>query len=255
MDVIGLPAFNDNYIWIITNPKNKSFCCVDPGIADPVLLYQEQTGFKLSDILITHHHQDHTGGIEALLCHNPCINVYAPDDSRISAVTSIVGNNDTVYIGDLKFRIITTPGHTSSHICYFEPQKEWLFCGDTLFSAGCGRVFDGTIEDLHQSLLTLKSLPNTTKIYCGHEYTLQNLRFAAFVEADNKTIQAYSLELQERIAACSLPSTIALEKEINPFLRTDAPSVIKFAQEHGVSSKNSRDIFKLLREQKNNFVC
>ena len=250
MKVIGLPAFDDNYIWIITNPINRTFCCVDPGSATPVLLYEEKTGFKLTDILITHHHHDHTGGVVDLLYHNPLLGVYGPEDSRICGITKVVTEGDMLTIGELKFGIIKTPGHTSSHICYLEPNKEWLFCGDTLFSAGCGRVFDGTIDALHQSILTLKSLPNTPKIYCGHEYTQQNLRFAAHVEPDNDTIKTYSLELN---TPCSLPSTIALEKKINPFLRTDKPAVIKFAQEQGASSKHSLEIFKLLRERKNTF--
>ena len=250
MDVIGLCAFEDNYIWIMTNRTNQTFCCVDPGSAAPVLLYEKKTGFKLTDILITHHHHDHTGGVIDLLYHNPSLRVYGPDDSRISGITKVVTEGDKLSIGEFKFHIINTPGHTSSHICYLEPNKEWLFCGDTLFSAGCGRVFDGTIEDLHQSLLTLKSLPNTTKIYCGHEYTHKNLRFAAHVEPENETIKIYLLELN---SPCSLPSNIALEKEINPFLRTDKSAVIKFAQNNGASSKNSLEIFKLLREKKNTF--
>ena len=183
----------------------------------------------------------------------PKTKVYGPADSRIPQVNFAVRDEDIVHIDHFAFRVLSTPGHTSTHICYQEPTQGWLFCGDTLFSGGCGRVFDGTIEALHESITLLKNLPKDTKVYCAHEYTLQNLRFAASVEPENSTIRSYYDHLQEKADRCSLPSTIALEKKINPFMRTHLPCVQAYAHAHGLTSSDSLAIFKLLREEKNNF--
>ena len=254
MSIVALPAFNDNYIWLIINEAKHTLTCVDPGDALPVLAYAKNNSLIINNILLTHHHADHIGGVTELLQAFPNAHVYGPVDQRISGVNFAVHNEDIVHIDNLAFRVINTPGHTSTHICYQEPTKGWLFCGDTLFSAGCGRVFDGTIELLHHSIMLLKSLHNDTKIYCGHEYTQQNLKFASAVEPENKTILSYLKHLQEHADQCSLPSTIALEKKINPFMRTNALSVQKYSQMHGVTSSDSLAIFKLLREQKNCFI-
>lgn len=254
MSIIALPAFNDNYIWLIVNEALHTLTCVDPGVATPVLSYAKNNGLTLSNIVITHHHQDHAGGITELLQAYPKATVYGPNDPRIPQVYARVRDEDIVHIDNLAFRVLSTPGHTSSHICYQEPTKGWLFCGDTLFSAGCGRVFDGTIEALHRSIMLLKNLPNDTKVYCGHEYTLQNLRFAASVEPENKTISSYVSHLQEKAGQCSLPSTIEREKKINPFMRTTIPAVQEFARAHGVIPHDSFAVFKVLREKKNDFT-
>ncbi len=254
MPIIGLPAFNDNYIWVIINEARHTFTCIDPGIAAPILDYAKNNALTLNNILITHHHEDHAGGISKLLQTYPKTNVFGPADSRIPLINAVIRDEDIVHIDNLAFRVISTPGHTSTHVCYQEPTKGWLFCGDTLFSAGCGRVFDGTIESLHQSISLLKNLPNDTKIYCGHEYTLQNLRFAATIEPENKTIHSFLTHLQEKTGRCSLPSTIALEKKINPFMRTNKPEIQNYAKAHGTTSHDSLTIFKLLREKKNNFI-
>ena len=254
MPIIALPAFNDNYIWAIVNDTQHTLTCVDPGIASPVLSYAKRNALTLDNILITHHHQDHIGGVAELLQHYPKTTVFGPADPRIPLVNVVVRDEDIVHIDKLALRVLSTPGHTVSHICYQEPTQGWLFCGDTLFSAGCGRVFDGTIEALHHSITLLKKLPKDTKIYCGHEYTLQNLRFAASVEPENKTISSYVAHLQEKPGQCSLPSTIALEKKINPFMRTNIPAIQEFCSQHGVISHDSLAIFKLLREKKDGFV-
>lgn len=254
MTIFALRAFKDNYIWAIVNEKKHTLTCVDPGEAAPILTYAKNNSLKLSNILITHHHDDHTGGVTELLDYYPEASVYGPADGRIPRIKHIVRDEDIVHVENLAFRVLSTPGHTSSHICYQEPNKGWLFCGDTLFSAGCGRVFDGTIEDLHHSINLLKNLPKDTKVFCGHEYTLQNLKFAACVEPENSTIQSYISHLQEKPGECSLPSTIALEKEINPFMRTESPDVQKYTHAQGLTSHNSLAIFKLLREKKNGFV-
>ncbi len=253
MTIIALNAFNDNYIWAIVNEQTHSLTCVDPGNAEPVLIYAKNNKLKLNNILITHHHDDHTGGIAELLRNYPATHVYGPIDARLPLVNNTVRDEDIVHIDSLAFRVLSTPGHTSSHICYQEPNKGWLFCGDTLFSAGCGRVFDGTIEQLHHSIMLLKNLPKDTKVYCGHEYTRQNLRFASTIEPKNQTIQSYLTHLQEKPNQCSLPSTIALEKKINPFMRTHSSAVKEFAHKQGLQSHNSLTIFQLLREKKNTF--
>jgi len=254
MHVVALPAFNDNYIWAIVNEEKHTITCVDPGEAAPVLSYAKNNGLTLNNILITHHHPDHVDGTTELLKAFPNASVYGPADQRISHVKFIVHDEELVHIDNLVFRVLSTPGHTSSHVCYQEPTKEWLFCGDTLFSAGCGRVFDGTIEELHHSIMLLKNLPETTKVYCGHEYTQQNLRFAAYVEPENPTITSYLAHLIEKKVGCSLPSTIALERKINPFMRTKAPSVQAFVRAQGINDQDSLEVFKCLREMKNNFV-
>lgn len=254
MTIFALKAFKDNYIWVIVNEKKHTLTCVDPGDAKPILSYAKSHALIVNNILITHHHTDHAGGIAELLENYPEAHVYGPIDSRIPLVNHVVRDEDIIHVDNLAFRILSTPGHTSSHICYQEPNQGWLFCGDTLFSGGCGRVFDGTIEQLHHSIMLLKSLPKDTKIYCGHEYTLQNLQFAAAVEPENHTIQSYIKHLQEKSDICSLPSTIALEKKINPFMRTNNLTVHEFAKANGVNILNSLDVFKLIREKKNTFV-
>ncbi len=251
MSIIALPAFNDNYIWLIVNELKHTFTCVDPGDAQPVLTYAKNNHLTLSNILITHHHADHAGGIPALFLAYPQANVFAPADTRITQVNAVVRDEDIVHIDNYSFRVLSTPGHTSSHICYQEPTRNWLFCGDTLFSAGCGRVFDGTMEQLHRSINLLKNLPEKTQVYCGHEYTRHNLRFAATIEPENATIKSYADYLQERENHCSLPSTIALEKSINPFMRTNF--LQQFAETQHLDPDNSLAIFSQLRELKDNF--
>lgn len=251
MTIIPLPAFEDNYIWLIVNPATQSFICIDPGDARPVLNYAKQNQLSLTHLLITHHHEDHTGGINDLIKALPEVDVFGPADLRIPQINTPLKDEDIVPIDELCFKVLSIPGHTRTHIAYYEAKKAWLFCGDTLFSAGCGRVFDGTIEQLHQAIQRLKQLPDNTQIYCAHEYTLQNLNFAAMVDPVNEDIQSYILDLKQRPNPCSLPSSIALEKKINPFMRTLEPAVLTFAHAHGESSNDSLAIFKWLRELKN----
>lgn len=252
MPVIGLTALTDNYIWLITTPKYKTFICIDPGDAIPILTYAKTHNLILSDIFITHHHHDHSGGVAKLLQVFPDISIYGPLDPRIPFVNRPVNDNQTVIKDENRFQVLNIPGHTSTHVCYYEPLKHWLFCGDTLFSAGCGRVFDGTIEDLYQSLQRLKHLPEQTEVYCGHEYTRNNLRFALTVEPNNVTAINYAKSLANN-TSCSLPSTMKLECQINPFLRTHEPSLHLFAERNGIDATNELLIFKYLRECKNKF--
>ena len=250
---IALSAFSDNYIWIIVNPEQHTFICVDPGEADPVLSYAKEHGLSLNTILLTHHHHDHIGGVAELINVFPHAIVYAPNDNRIPGPTKSVKENDILSVGGYAFRVLETPGHTSSHVCYHEPQLHWLFCGDTLFSAGCGRVFDGTMQALHDSLLKLKRLPDETQIYCGHEYTRNNLRFAATIEPNNLEINTYLTILNKNQTKLSLPSSIAMEKKINPFMRTDSHPMQHYAIKNNIIPLNSLAIFAHLRDKKDLF--
>lgn len=253
MTIIPISAFSDNYIWAIIDKEKGLFDCVDPGEAPPVLQFAKEQHLQLRSILLTHHHHDHIGGVGPLIHHAPNCTVYGPHDSRIPYINHHVSEHQTVHVGHYSFHILSNPGHTSSHISYYEAQQGWLFCGDTLFSAGCGRVFDGTMEQLHRSMELFKSLPPETEVYCAHEYTRQNLRFAETVEPHNQFIKMYIQKLHAQTNPCTLPSTIEMELSINPFLRTQSTEVQTYARHHGASSTNSLDIFSALREAKNNF--
>lgn len=251
MDVLAIPAFQDNYIWLLQDSSQRFAAVVDPGDAKPVLSYLKDFDLELSFILLTHNHPDHTGGVHELLAAFPNVMIYGVQDDRL---TFPVNNADTFSVFEYHFSTLQTPGHTRSHICFYEPNLGLLFCGDTLFSAGCGRVFDGTIEQLYQSIEQLKALPDTTQVYCGHEYTQQNLKFALRVEPDNVVAKYHLDYLSSQNHRCSLPSTIEFEKKINPFFRLD-----KFVhlENKTVINKpdkiNKRFIFEQLRILKDQF--
>jgi hydroxyacylglutathione hydrolase len=252
MSIIPIPAFTDNYIWAIVDEESRVFDCVDPGEANPVLQFAQTKQLNLRTILLTHHHYDHIGGVDALVKQMTDCIVYGPDDVRIPYITNKVQEHQTINIGQYSFQIVSNPGHTSSHISYYEPNKGWLFCGDTLFSAGCGKVFDGTLNELYHSIQLFKALPPQTKVFCAHEYTKQNLRFAQTVEPNNQFAADYLNKIKQS-TSCTLPSTIEIEQLINPFFRTDQPEVQIYAQKHGAASRDSLEVFRVLREQKNLF--
>jgi hydroxyacylglutathione hydrolase len=243
MTIIALSAFQDNYIWIIKNQDD--FICVDPGDASPVLAFAQQEQLTLSHILLTHHHTDHIGGVRELKKHFPRVVVHNIYDSTKKP--------EFIQLGKYQFDVLNTPGHTRTHVCYFEPNQHWLFCGDTLFSAGCGRVFDGTMEALYSSLQQIKQLPDDTQVYCAHEYTRQNLKFALTVEPNNQAVQAHLNFIETNPNKISLPSTIELEKKINPFLRLEEPAVQAFVQQHDGNPQSQEACFAYLRHAKDNF--
>lgn len=253
MQVQPVSAFNDNYIWMLINETQHETICIDPGEAKPVLDFLQREGLDLKAIILTHHHFDHIDGVPELLAAYPGVPVYGPEDSRIPKLTHVLHDQDPLSIDSCQFQIISTPGHTATHISLYEPHYGWLFCGDTLFSAGCGRVFDGTIEQLHSSLQKLKNLPEDTKVYCAHEYTRSNLRFAATVEPENLAIRNHAQRLLAKGSLCSLPSSIAVEKQINPFFRTDSLEAQAYARSNGATETDSLSVFKQIRAAKDKF--
>jgi hydroxyacylglutathione hydrolase len=241
--IISIPAFKDNYIWMLQQDKNVWI--FDPGDAFPVIQILKQQQLNLKGILITHHHYDHTAGIENLLAYQA-----AP----VIGFTQPITEADEVICGNITFKILEIPGHTLDHVAYYT--HDWVFCGDTLFSAGCGKIFEGTPLQMYQSLQKLARLSDTTQVYCGHEYTLANLLFAQTVEPDNVDIQNKILKVKTLRAnnQVTLPSTLGEEKKINPFLRCTTPSVIQAVEKHtGRAIMTPVEVFTHLREWKNNF--
>ncbi|MEH6464769.1 MAG: hydroxyacylglutathione hydrolase [Shewanella psychromarinicola] len=223
LNVHTITAFNDNYIWLIHQENSRYAYVVDPGCGQSVIDYISTTDLKLVGILITHHHADHTGGIEMLQQHfKHALNVYGPDNEKIAALTHPlnVGSQSTLNVPHLDpITVMAVPGHTLGHIAYY--LQESLFCGDTLFSAGCGRLFEGTAEQMLKSLSMLAQLPDSTKVYCAHEYTEANLKFALHVTPNNQQLIDY-VDKVKRLRAQkkpTIPSSIGIEKAINPFLR------------------------------------
>jgi hydroxyacylglutathione hydrolase len=255
LSIIPIPAFKDNYIWLLINNKNQHAIIADPGDATPVIKQLETMGLILSAILITHHHADHCGGLD-ILTRQFSIPVYGPEAENIIHVNQPVREGNTVTIPhcDISFSVLDIPGHTRGHIAYYSPGM--VFCGDTLFTAGCGRLFEGTAEQMYHSLSKLCQYPDDTLIYCGHEYTSANLQFAQAVEPTNNDIlerikATNSLRLQ---GLPSVPAPLALEKRTNPFLRCQVKEVIEAAEKQaGNSLNNPVSVFSTLRNWKNSF--
>jgi hydroxyacylglutathione hydrolase len=253
MEIIPLPAFRDNYLWLLR--RGEAAVVVDPGDAGVVEDYLSARRLRLSAILITHHHPDHIGGLEALCAHRP-IPVYGPAAEPIAGVNRPVSEGDRVDVPELELhlQVLEVPGHTRTHIAYYAPGM--LFCGDTLFSAGCGRLLGGTAAQLHGSLRRLAALPDDTAVFCTHEYTLANLAFARHAEPQNAARDAWLAECEALRATGrpTLPTTIGREKRINPFLRTGEPGVIAAVSAHsGACPAGSLECFAALRAWKDVF--
>ncbi len=251
LQIKSIPAFNDNYIWLIQNSDQRC-AVVDPGDAQPVLAYLRQHNLSLEAILITHHHHDHTGGIHTLLKEFPELNVIGPADDPVPYLTKKVSAGDQIELFDERFLVLGLPGHTLGHIGYVGDGK--LFCGDVLFSGGCGRVFEGTMEQMYTSLEKLLALPEETEVYCAHEYTASNIAFAIAVEPGNEQLQIYRDEVIRLRAQDkpTIPTTIRKEKWVNPFLRTQEATIIKSVANRAEQT-DPVSIFTALREWKNNF--
>jgi len=252
LNVIRIPAFKDNYIWLLR--KGASAAVVDPGDARPVLDLLDREGLSLASILVTHHHADHQGGVVELLAHYPA-EVFGPAAESITGLSRPLSGGETVRIAacDVEFQVIAVPGHTLGHIAYYG--AGCLFCGDTLFAGGCGRLFEGTAAQMADSLARLAALPDETAVYCAHEYTQANLRFALAVEPGNRRLQSRVNEVARARASglATVPSTMAIEKASNPFLRCGEPEVAASARRRAPAAADEVAVFAALREWKNSF--
>jgi len=250
--IVPVSAFTDNYIWVIRDQHHAAV--VDPGDATPVLAFLRRENLKLIAILNTHHHNDHVGGNAALL-REFSVPVYGPVNELISTVTHCLKEGDNIQLAEfsLDFSVLDIPGHTAGHIAYYGANL--LFCGDTLFACGCGRLFEGTAQQMYTSLQKLARLPDTTLVYCGHEYTLANIHFAEEVEPGNQALIEFkaSAEKQRALNLPTLPSTILMEKDCNPFLRCSQPEVIHNASNYlGKPLSDPISVLAAIRDWKNN---
>lgn len=253
LDITPICAFDDNYIWLLQPKDSQQAWIVDPGDPAPVLEILDARQLELAGILITHHHFDHTGGITALCEAYPNALVYGPDNPAINGITHTLSDGDSVGIADTVFKVIAVPGHTLDHIAY--ASDSLLFCGDTLFAGGCGRMFEGTASVMQASLARLAELPTTTMVYCAHEYTLANFAFAAAVEPDNPVLQARLVKAKEQreLQRPTLPSLLSQELASNPFLRWHEPQVQAAAHRYRPHNGTPADVFASLRQWKDNF--
>jgi hydroxyacylglutathione hydrolase len=259
LSVLAVPAFNDNYLWLIHDGRHAAV--VDPGDAQPILAALAAHDLTLVAILLTHHHADHVGGVQTLLQHFK-VPVFGPAGEDIAGVTTALREGDTATVSalGLTLSVLDVPGHTSGHIAYVAQGLPWLFCGDTLFAGGCGRLFEGSPGQMVDSLAKLSKLPDDTLVYCAHEYTISNLRFALAVEPDNQQLVARMANEQAKRARqqATVPSTIALENATNPFLRYLQPTIITNLKDNGHRTGKPLQngpvaAFAALREWKNNF--
>ena len=247
MKIHQLPALSDNYIFLIESDEEAYV--IDPAEAKPVL--DALSGRTLKKIFITHHHVDHIGGVEELKEKTGAI-VIGPDDDRVPALDQRVKEGDSVEMGNSLLEVIEVPGHTSSHIAYFAPKERWLFCGDSLFTAGCGRLFEGTPEEMYHSLQKLSKLPEDTLVHCGHEYTVKNLEFALSIQPMNRTVE-YRLNKSKELQAQgepTVPAPLSTELMTNPFLRVHLPNLKK---DLSMEDASDIEVFAHIRSLRNQF--
>jgi len=255
MHIHAVPAFKDNYLWVVAEGPHAAV--VDPGDSVPIERFLADHGLKLDAILATHHHGDHVGGLQALAAHWKCP-VFGPAGEDIAGIGTRLGEGDRIRVPGIgiELDVLDVPGHTAGHIAYVDPAKEFVFCGDTLFACGCGRLFEGTPAQMSRSLAKLAALPGKTRVYCAHEYTLSNIRFAEAVEPGNRKL----MERKARDSAkrdrgeATVPSTIGDELATNPFLRCRQAEVVASAERHaGRRLRSEVEVFAEIREWKNNF--
>lgn len=251
MNLNSIPAFQDNYIWVLNDETGRCLI-VDPGEAAPILAAIAENGWQPEAILLTHHHNDHVGGVSDLHRHYPNLIVYGPEETRNKGTTKIVADGDRIRVLDQEFHVFATPGHTLGHICFYS--APWLFCGDTLFSGGCGRLFEGTPAQMYRSLQRINTLPEETLICCAHEYTLSNMKFALSVLPHDLFINEYYREVKELRAKnqITLPTTLKKERQINLFLRTDDIDLINEINKETILQQ-PEERFAWLRSKKDTF--
>ena len=239
MEIVRIPALSDNYIWLVHEPDSGETIVVDPAVAEPVLAEAEKRGWRITQIWNTHWHPDHTGGNAAIKdATGAFVTAPAAEAARIPTMDRGVGEGDRVTLGAIEAQVIEVPAHTAGHIAYYLPDERTIFVGDTMFAMGCGRLFEGNPEQMYANLQRLAALPAETKVYCAHEYTASNGRFALTVEPDNQALAARMAAVDRARAAgeATVPTTIALEIETNPFVR--ATNVEQFAER-----RRGKDVF------------
>ena len=256
MTLFPVPAFSDNYIWVLHDGQRA--LAVDPGESEGLLAWLTKHRLQLDTILLTHHHGDHTGGVDELRIATGA-RVVGPTEEALPDGAARVGDGDKVTALGMAFDVLKVPGHTAGHIAFYSPDaggSPVLFCGDTLFSGGCGRLFEGTPAQMLGSLTRLAGLPDETRVCCAHEYTLSNLRFARAVDPDNPELSSYTARCEEQRAdgLPTLPSSIGLEKQVNPFLRAHLPALERAARSHDPDTpEGNLGVFTTLRAWKNVF--
>ncbi|MGE3757245.1 MAG: hydroxyacylglutathione hydrolase [Pseudobdellovibrionaceae bacterium] len=246
-------ALKDNLVWVVTDEVSKIALVVDPSEAEPVHKFLKNTDYKLQYILNTHHHHDHIGGNQEL-CDSWGAHIYAPlkNKNEIPGATHFVKEGDVLKLGWIELEVFEIPGHTLGHVAYYAKKENLLFCGDTLFSIGCGKLFEGTPEMMWTTLKKIREHPSETEVFCGHEYTLKNLEFALSLTPNNMKLLDFISEsiLRLETEGCTLPSLLAIEKRLNPFLRADEA---QFAEEFGLAAESPEFVFKTLRKMKDSF--
>ena len=239
LEIFVINALSDNYIYLLRNEHKNITSVIDPGESEPVLEFLNNKNWHLDEIINTHHHHDHVGGNKKLLdVYKSKLIAPSYENNRISNIYIPVSDNETHNIAGVLAKVIHTPGHTLGHVCFYMPEEKYLFSGDTLFYLGCGRVFEGTMDQMWLSLLKLRSLPEDTTVYCGHEYTISNMNFAKYIDNENALLNEVSLEIKNKREKSlpTIPFNLGIEKKINPFLRADDDN---FIHSVGLSSKNA----------------
>ena len=253
LEILIINALSDNYIYLLRNEHKNITSVIDPGEAEPVINILNNKRWHLDEIINTHHHHDHIGGNRQLLdIYKSKLIAPSYENNRISNIDILVSDNETINITGTPTKVFHTPGHTLGHVCFYMPKEKCLFSGDTLFYLGCGRVFEGTMNQMWSSLVKLKSLPEDTSVYCGHEYTLSNMKFANYIDANNALLDRISLEIKNKIekGLPTVPFNLGVEKKINPFLRADDK---KFMKSVGLSSNKASESFGEIRLKKDSF--